>query len=184
MTTANTAAAAGTNVSPAAMAALAAAGAPGAKAGGAVVPGTEPEKTKRVASPQAMAALALHRARAELGTAILEVLEAGQEGNLAKLEPLARAHMKAEAERKAAEEAERKANTPERGVALAEYRERTNAALALQEYLASTGANIEELLLKAKEQQAIKAADAAAEAARAAAMAAAGVTNTTGTAAA
>jgi hypothetical protein len=123
-----------------------------------------------------MAALALHRARAELGTAILEILERGQEGNLAKLEPLAREHMKLEAERKAVEEAERKANTPERGVALAEYRERTSAALALQEYLASTGANIDELLQKAKEAQLQKAANAAAEAAKAAVLAGAAPT--------
>src|SRR6478609_5815718 len=152
-------------VSPAALAALAAPGVNGAA--NAAATGTE--KPKRVASPQAMAALALHRARAELGTAILEVLEAGESGDLAKLKPLAEAHMVAEAERKAAEEAERKANTPERGVALAEYREKTNAALALQEYLASTGANVEELLAKAKEAQAAKAAAAQQAAANAAA---------------
>jgi len=148
-------------VSPAALAALAAAGAPGVANGAAGAATTAPgEKPKRVASPQAMAALALHRARAELGTAILEVLEKGESGDLAKLKPLAEAHMVAEADRKAAEEAERKANTPERGAALLEYREKTNAALALQEYLASTGANVEELLAKAKEAQAAKAAAA------------------------
>ena len=144
-------------ISPAAAAALAAAGVPGA-ANGAAAPAAG-DKPKRVASPQAMAALALHRQRAELGTAILDILEAGASGDLAALKPKAEEHMKNEAVRKAAEEAERKANTPERGVALAEYREKTNAALALQEYLASTGVNIEELLAKAK---AAKAAEPAA----------------------
>ena len=142
----------GSGVSPAALAALAAAGNGGTNT--ATV-----EKAKRQASPQAMAALALHRSRAEFGTAILEILEKGEEGNLAKLEPLARAHMKQEAERKAAEDAARKANAPERGAALNEYREKTNAALALQEYLASTGVDINELLAKAREAQAAKKAE-------------------------
>jgi hypothetical protein len=168
MTEATNVAATSTNptVSAAALAALAAAGAPGAGANGAATTGApaEAEKPKRQVSPQATAALALHRARAELGTAILEVLEKGENGDLAKLKPLAEAHIKAENARKAAEEAERKANAPERGLALAEYREKTNAALALQEYLASTGANIDELLAKAKEAKAEATAKAAEEA--------------------
>lgn len=114
-------------------------------------------KPKREVSPQAKAALELHRKRANLGTAILEVLEAGESGDLKKLVPLAETLMTQQAEKKAAEEAERAANAQPRGAHLAEYRNKANSALALQEYLASTGVNVEELLAKAAEAAAAKA---------------------------
>ena len=111
-------------------------------------------KPKREVSPQAKAALELHRKRATLGTAILEVLEAGESGDLKKLVPLAEKLMTEQAAKKAAEEAERAANAQPRGAHLAEYRNKANSAIALQEYLASTGVNVEELLEKAKAAQA------------------------------
>lgn len=126
-----------TNVSPAANAAIEAAA-----------------KPKREVSPQAQAALEKHRQRATLGMAILDVLEQGESGDLAKLTKLAEAHMAAQAEAKAKADAEKAANALPRGAHLAQYREKANAAISLQEYLASTGVNVEELLEKAKAAQA------------------------------
>lgn len=124
-----------TNVSAAAAAAIAAA------------TGATP---KRQVSPQAQAALEKHRQRATLGMAILEVLEDGRSGNLETLTKLAQELLAAQAEAKAKADAERAANALPRGAHLAEYRNRANEALALQEYLASTGVNMEDLLAKAK----------------------------------
>jgi ribosomal protein S8E len=107
-------------------------------------------KPKREVSPQAQAALEKHRQRATLGMAILDVLEAGESGDLAKLNVLAQAHIVAQAEAKAAADAEKAANAVPRGAHLAQYREKANAAISLQEYLASTGVNVEELLEKAR----------------------------------
>ena len=113
---------------------------------------------KREVSPQAKAALELHRARANLGLGLLAVLEAGASGNLETLKPMAEDHLKKEAEAKAAAEAERRANMGERGAALVAYREKSNDALALAEYLKSTGVDVEELMRKAKEAPAAPAA--------------------------
>jgi len=115
-------------------------------------------KPKREVSPQAQAALEKHRQRATLGMAILDVLEAGASGDLNTLTPLAQKHMAEQAAAKAAADAERAANALPRGAHLAEYRNKANAALTLQDYLASTGVNVEELLAKAAEAAAAKAA--------------------------
>jgi hypothetical protein len=109
-------------------------------------------KPKREISPQAQAALERHRQRAALGVAILEVLEAGESGDLTTLTKLAEVHLAEAAERKAAEDAERRANAGERGAALAEYREKTKDAMDLANYLKSTGVDIQELLAKARSQ--------------------------------
>ena len=140
-----------TQVSAAAAAAIASA-----------APATGEVKPKRQVSPQAQAALELHRQRANLGLGLLAILEAGASGDLATLKPKAEAWLVEEAARKAAAEAERRANTPDRGTALAAYREKTADAMALAEYLKSTGVNVEELLAKAK-AAANQAPDAAAQ---------------------
>lgn len=111
-------------------------------------------KAKRVVSPEATAALALHRERATLGMAILAVLEGGVSGDLATLKPLAEQQIKDAAAAKAAAEAERKANPTDRGAALAEYRAKTNDALLLLEHLKASGVDVSAALAEARAKQA------------------------------
>jgi hypothetical protein len=113
-------------------------------------------KPKREVSPQAQAALERHRQRATLGTAILEILEAGNNGDLASLTKLAEVHLAEQKAAKEAADAEKAANAQPRGAHLAAFREKATNALSLQEYLASTGVNVEELLEKARAAQAAK----------------------------
>jgi len=105
---------------------------------------------KREVSPQATAALAAYRARAELGLAILEVLEGGDKALLDKYTKQAEVLIAKQEAEKAAEKAARAANA---GAGLDGYRAKTKEALALQEYLKSTGVNVDELLAKAAAAQ-------------------------------
>jgi hypothetical protein len=105
---------------------------------------------KREVSPQATAALAAYRARAELGLAILEVLEAGDAAVLAKYTKQAEVLVAKQAAEKAAAKAAAAANA---GAGLEGYRAKTKEALVLAEYLKSTGVNVDELLAKAAAAQ-------------------------------
>ena len=109
---------------------------------------------RREVSPAATAALAAYRARAELGLAVLDVLEAGDPAVLAKYVKQAEILVKEQTEQKAKEAAERKANA---GQGLEGYRQKTKDAMALAEYLKSTGVNLEEMLAKAQAAQAEQA---------------------------
>lgn len=106
---------------------------------------------KREVSPQATAALAAYRARAELGLAILEVLEGGDAAVLAKYVKQAEVLVAKQTADKAAAKAAAAANA---GAGLEGYRAKTKEALVLAEYLKSTGVNVEDLLAKAAAAQA------------------------------
>lgn len=112
-------------------------------------------KVKRQVSPEATAALALHRERATLGINLLAVLEAGASGNLETLKPLAEKHAAEVAAAKAAEAAERKANAGVPGAALAEYRAKTADAMMLLQHLKDTGIDVDAALAAAKAKQAV-----------------------------
>ena len=100
--------------------------------------------TKRVMSPAAKAALEASRARYDLAEALLTVMgKAVAEGKFE--EPAyqgwiqaAENHLAAEKKRKAEEAEQRKLNST-RGVGLALYREKANAALNLMEMLKAAG---------------------------------------------
>ena len=111
---------------------------------------------KREVSPQATAALAAYRARAERALAILDVLESGDAKVLAKLDEQASVLLVKQAEEKAAAKAAAAANA---GGGLEAYRAKTKEALVLAEYLKSTGVNVDDLLAKAAAANADQSAE-------------------------
>jgi len=137
-------------IAPGALAALAAAaGASNKNVSQGAAAAVAGDKKKREVSPQAQAALEAFRQRTTLAVGVLEVIERDHPNMVDELTKAAQKHIAEQAEARAAAEAERKANLAPRGTALAEYRKKTNAALALMQSLQDKGINIDDLLAKA-----------------------------------
>ncbi len=108
------------------------------------------QAAKRTVSKAGEEALAKHRARAELAMNILAVIERDHAGMLEDLTAKAGVFAEEQKAKKAAEEAERKANALPRGAALEQHRKMLATQKAMIELLATKGLDMVALQAEAE----------------------------------